>query len=135
MSKYVRFIGQEFQFFAPTGQIGNGFQLFCYQAGTTTKANTYPSSNTSSSANTNPLVCTSSGHIASNGTPVDVYINQAMKFVLAPANDTDPPTSPYWTIDNITATQELWTTQTKTANYQTVDSDRDSLILVDATNG
>jgi hypothetical protein len=134
MSKQVRFLGQELQFLTPTLQIGNGLQLFCYQAGTTTKANTYPSA-TSNSANTNPLVCTSSGHIASNGTPVDVYINQSMKFVLAPANDTDPPTSPYWTIDNITATQELWTTQVKTANYQTVDSDRDSLILVDTTSG
>lgn len=73
-----------------------GGLLFCYQAGTSTKLNTYTDP-TASTARANPIVLDSGGNIPGNG---EVWITSTAKFVLAPFNDSDPPVSPYWTRDN-----------------------------------
>lgn len=74
-----------------------GGKLFFYQAGTTTKRDTYNSS-TGVSANTNPIVLNARGEPG-----VEVWLDTAYlyKVVLAPSTDTDPPASPIWTEDNI----------------------------------
>lgn len=86
------------QCFDDQGNVLAGGKLFSYAAGSTTKQNTYTSS-TGLVANANPIVLDADGR-----TPNGVWITTGLtyKFVLAPANDTDPPTSPLWTEDNIT---------------------------------
>ena len=85
-----------------------GGKLFCYAAGTTTKQAVY----TDVSANTalpNPIVLNARGEVAasSNGTSCGLWLypTSAYKFVLAPAGDSDPPSSPIWTVDNINSNQ------------------------------
>jgi hypothetical protein len=74
-------------------------KLFTYQAGTTTKLASY-SDSTGLSANTNPVILNARGE-------ANVWIpsNVAYKFVLSPATDTDPPTNPFWTVDQIVNSQ------------------------------
>lgn len=73
----------------------SGAQLFFYEAGTSTKLDTY-SDQSLSTANDNPIVLNSSGY-----PDVDIFLqDQAYKVVLAPSTDTDPPTSAIWTADN-----------------------------------
>jgi len=88
-----------FQYLLPSGAVANGAQLFFYAAGTTSKQNTFTTSSGVAN-NTNPIVLDASGSIPSNG-EVWFQNGQAYKVVLAPANDTDPPQSPYWTRDNL----------------------------------
>ncbi len=73
-----------------------GGQLFTYAAGTVTKVATYTDS--IGSLNTNPIILNFRGEARIWLDPTLSY-----KFVLAPATDTDPPTNPIWTVDNITA--------------------------------
>jgi hypothetical protein len=76
------------------GQPLVGGKLFTYQAGTTTKLATYTGVS-GVTANPNPIILNARGE-------AQVWLSQqAYKFVLAPANDTDPPQSPYWVVDNI----------------------------------
>lgn len=72
-----------------------GGLLFTYLAGTTTKTNTYTSAS-EATANPNPVVMNAAGQ-------AQVWLDSATtyKFVFSPANDTDPPTNPFWTTDNI----------------------------------
>lgn len=80
-----------------------GGKLFTYAAGTTTKANTYTDV-TGMTVQTNPIILNSRGEPEdANGNSLGIWIpfNTAFKFVLSPANDTDPPTNPIWTLDNI----------------------------------
>jgi len=85
--------------------------LFTYLAGTSTKVATYTDVDLSS-ANTNPIVLDSAGRAT-------IFLDQGVsyKFVLAPSTDTDPPTSPIWTRDNIQGVpaSELLATITGTA--------------------
>jgi hypothetical protein len=75
-----------------------GYKLFFYVAGSVnTKQNTYTDS-TGTVSNANPLVLNSLGQPT---TEVWFTAGQAYKVVLAPATDTDPPTSPVWSIDNL----------------------------------
>jgi hypothetical protein len=74
-----------------------GAQLFCYNAGTTTKRNTYTTS-ALSVANANPLVADANGRFGAMWIDPD---DGSYKLVLASASDTDPPASPFWTEDNI----------------------------------
>lgn len=87
------------QFFDNNGRPLVSGRLFTYQAGTTTKLTTYTSS-TGLSSNTNPIILDYRGE-------ANVWIppNVAYKYVLAPANDTDPPTNPIWTVDNLVSSQ------------------------------
>ena len=80
-----------------------GGKLFVYQAGTTTKATTYTDS-TGATPQTNPIILNARGEPQNmSGISLGVWLppNLSYKFVLAPSTDTDPPTNPYWTIDNV----------------------------------
>ena len=93
--------------FLIAGVPASGAQLFTYAAGTTTKLATYTDS-TGLVAQTNPIVFNARGEPQNTiGNSVGLWLTNstAYKFVLAPATDSDPPTSPIWTIDNITAGQ------------------------------
>jgi len=73
-----------------------GGLLFTYVAGTTTKIATYKDQ--VGTLNTNPVVLDYRGE-------ANVWLDQTLtyKFVLSPQGDTDPPTKPIWTVDNISA--------------------------------
>jgi hypothetical protein len=87
------------KFFANSGIPLNGGKLFSYTAGTSTKRSTFRDS-AGAGTNTNPIILDYRGE-------ADVWIppNVGYKFVLAPANDTDPPTNPIWSVDNVTNAQ------------------------------
>lgn len=72
--------------------------LFTYAAGTSTKKNTYTDV-LGAVANTNPIVLDDAGRVPSGL----FLLPSSYKFVLAPANDTDPPANPIRTQDNIGA--------------------------------
>lgn len=78
-----------------------GGKLFTYQAGTSTKLATYTDS-TGGTPNANPIILNARGEA-----PVWIPPNVAYKYVLAPATDTDPPTNPIQTTDQITNAQLL----------------------------
>lgn len=73
-----------------------GGKVFTYIAGTTTKIATY--SDQSGTLNTNPIVLNFRGEAN-----IWLDITKTYKFVLAPSTDTDPPSNPIWTVDNISA--------------------------------
>ena len=84
------------QFFDDDGAVAAGHLLFSYEAGTTTKLSTY-TNDTLTVLNTNPIVLDSSGRCT-------VFLaDDDYKFVLAEPTDTDPPTSPLWTVDGVRA--------------------------------
>ena len=128
MAKAIRFFHKGTTMFNGS-QIAAAYKLFQYQADSTTKANTYTDA-TKNTANSNPMTLNADGRLDQ-----DVYIDQSMNFVLATSAAGDPPSSSIWSIDNSLATEQLWTTVTKTANYTVLESDRDKLILADATSG
>lgn len=128
MAKAIRFFHTGLSFF-DSSNLASGYKLFQYQAGTTTKANTYTDS-AKGTANSNPMTLNSDGRLDQ-----DVYIDQSMKFVLATDVAGDPPTSSVWTVDNASSVEQLWTTTSKTVDYTVVEDDKDKMILVDATSG
>ena len=85
------------QFFDPnnSGAPLAGGKLFTYVAGTSVKQATWTDS-TQTIQNSNPIILDSNG-------AANVWLDPGLiyKFVLSPANDTDPPTSPLRTVDNI----------------------------------
>lgn len=83
------------KFFASDGRPLAGGKLFTYTAGTTTKVATYTDS-TGGTPNTNPVILNFRGE-------ANVWLDPTLtyKFVLSPANDTDPPTNPIWTEDQV----------------------------------
>lgn len=85
------------KFFDNNGNPLNGGKLFTYVAGTTNKVATYTDSGGGTS-NANPIILDFRGEC-------NLWIDpqRSYKFVLAPSTDTDPPTNPIWTVDNITA--------------------------------
>lgn len=76
-----------------------GGKLFSYIAGTVTKQATYTDS-TQTTPNSNPIILNYRGEAQVWLDPTKSY-----KLVLAPANDTDPPTNPFWTVDQISGGQ------------------------------
>lgn len=84
------------QFLNPnnSGSPAVDFQIFTYQAGTNTKQATWTDS-TQTSQNLNPMPLDGNGVGTFWGDPALAY-----KLVWAPANDTDPPSSPIRTVDN-----------------------------------
>jgi hypothetical protein len=78
-----------------SGSPAIGYQLFTYEAGTSIKQATWTDS-TQTVQNANPLPLDGNGVGNFWGDPTLAY-----KFVWAPANDTDPPTSPIRTVDNL----------------------------------
>lgn len=74
----------------------SGRKLFIYEAGTSTKVTTYVD-NGGVTPNSNPIILDSLGM-----PPQPIYVpSGSYKMVLAPATDTDPPTSPIWTVDDV----------------------------------
>ena len=84
------------QFFDNNGDPLAGGLLFTYSPGTSTKLTTYSDVDLSV-ANTNPIVLDSAGRATIFLSPT------SYKFVLCPATDTDPPTSPLWTVDSVSS--------------------------------
>lgn len=89
------------QFFDNNGRPLVGGLLYTYEAGTSTKADTYTDS-TGMTPNTNPVVLDYRGECN-----VWIPANVAYKFVLAPSGDTDPPSKAIWTVDQIINSQLL----------------------------
>lgn len=87
------------QFFDNNGRPLVSGKLFTYRAGTSTKLATYTNSG-GLTQNTNPIVLDFRGEC-------NLWIppNVAYKYVLSPSTDTDPPTSPIWSVDNIVSSQ------------------------------
>lgn len=90
--------------FHATDNNGNpavGYQLFTYQAGTSTKLSTYTNSG-GGTANDNPTILDYRGE-------ANIWIppNVSYKYVLAPPTDTDPPSNAIWTVDNVVNSQLL----------------------------
>jgi len=85
------------KFFDNNGRPLVGGLLFTYEAGTSTKIATYIDSS-GATPNTNPVVLNFRGECRLWIDPTLAY-----KFVLSPADDTDPPTDPIWSVDDITA--------------------------------
>ena len=113
-------------FFDAAGAPDNTYKLFTYIAGSNTKQNTYTSS-TGSVANSNPIILNTLGM-----TPNEFWFTASAlyKVVLAPSTDTDPPSSPIWTIDNLrgindpvaTVTQDEWVQYGAAATYVSATS-------------
>jgi hypothetical protein len=84
-----------------SGSPAAGFKLFIYQAGTSTKQNTWTDS-TQTVLNANPLIIDANGFAsAASANYIWGDPSIAIKYVWAPANDTDPPSSPLRTVDNV----------------------------------
>lgn len=92
------------KFWTNNGAPAARFKLFTYSAGTDIKLVTYKNS-AGIAENTNPIVLDFRGEC-------NLWIppNVAYKYVFAPANDTDPPANPIWSVDNIVNDQlvTLW---------------------------
>jgi hypothetical protein len=84
------------KFFDNDGAPLVGGLLYTYVVGTSTKIATYKDQ--AGTLNTNPVVLDYRGE-------ANVWLDQTLvyKFVLAPRGDTDPPTKPIWTVDNVSA--------------------------------
>lgn len=90
--------GPKPQFVDVAGNPAISYQLFFYVAGSTsTKQDTFTDS-TGLVANTNPIILNALGEPS---TQIWWPAGQSFKVVLAPPTDTDPPSSPIWTIDNL----------------------------------
>ncbi len=85
------------QFFVPgTNTPLNGGLLFTYEAGTTIKQNTYANDNNPATPNTNPIVLDANGECV-------CFLDSTLQYALtlSPPGDTDPPTNPYFTVNNM----------------------------------
>lgn len=82
--------------FDDEGNIVPGGKLFTYAAGTSTKKATYTDV-LGQFANTNPIILDDAGRVPSGL----FLLPSSYKFILAPADDTDPPGNPIRTQDNI----------------------------------
>lgn len=126
------------QFFDNAGLVVNGGKLFIYQPSTTTKMNTYPTAadaTAGTNANPNPIILNSAGRPANAGVEIDLYTTTAMKLVLAPSTDTDPPANAYWTENNITTLGQLLTSISTTSTTSLTVSNRDNYVKCDASGG
>lgn len=94
---YPSTFGPTFQWENGAGEPAVGDKVFFYIAGSNTKQNTYTES-TGSTANPNPVVLNALGM-----PPDEVWFEQGLlyKVVWAPSTDTDPPTNPIRTWDNL----------------------------------
>lgn len=98
-------------FFIPGSNTpASGGQLFFYVAGSSTKQTVYKD-NAGAVAWTNPIVLDSGGNLPSGG-EVWFSASATYKVIFAPATDTDPPVSPYWTKDNLAGMNDPGTAST-----------------------
>ena len=88
-----------------TNTPGTGVQVFTYVAGSSTKTTVYQD-DAGTVAHANPIVLDSGGNVPGTGDiwiPSDVTIDA----VYAPSNDTDPPVSPYRTVQSISGINDV----------------------------
>ena len=118
-----------------TGATLSGAQLFFYSVGTSTKKNTY-SDSAKTIANANPVVADSGGRFG------DIFMltDEQYKVVLALSGDTDPPSTPVKTWDNVSpvlpsGSFPVLAVSSKSTNYTVLTTDRGAVILVDASSG
>ena len=99
MTAYLSPLARQ-QFMDANGNPLVGGQLFTYAAGTSsTKLSTFTDS-TGTTPNTNPIVLDSLGGC-------NLWLGAAgYKLTLAPATDTDPPTNPLWSVDQVVGAQQ-----------------------------
>ncbi|MFZ2540348.1 MAG: hypothetical protein WAW75_01090 [Gallionella sp.] len=73
----------------------SGAKIFTYESGTTTKLNSFTTA-AGDVPNANPVICDAQGRAV-------IYLTDGVLYtlVVAPANDTDPPTAPYGTYNNL----------------------------------
>lgn len=82
------------QYFDNNGLPAASYRLFFYDAGTSTKRDTYQDAD-QSSLNTNPVVLDSAGR-------ANIFLLPTLyKIVYAAAGSDDPPSSPIWTVDDV----------------------------------
>ena len=101
--------------------VANGYKLFFYAAGTTTKQNTY-TSNTGGTPNSNPITLNAYGRPAN-----EIWLTEGLyyKVVIASGSDTDPPSSGVTLGDYITGINDFssqvsddqWTASGLTPTY------------------
>jgi hypothetical protein len=92
--------------FVPGGNTpASGGLLFTYVAGSSTKSTVYKD-NAGNSAHTNPIVLDSGGNLPS-GSEVWIPTGVTLDIVFAPSNDTDPPASPYDTLEDISGINDV----------------------------
>lgn len=92
--------------FVPGGNNpASGAQLFTYVAGSSTKTTVYKDDQGNSS-HTNPIVLDSGGNLPS-GSEVWIPTGVTIDVVFAPANDTDPPASPYFTLEDLSGINDI----------------------------
>jgi hypothetical protein len=104
-----------------------GAKLFGYITGTTTKA-ALTKDEAGLVSHTNPIILNARGEVADIfGSRQDVWqpAGQPLDWILAPSNDTDPPTTPYWTLVNVPAINDV---DTSTASAQWTDGTEPSFI-------
>lgn len=92
-----------------TNTPANGALVFFYQAGTTTKQTVYKD-DAGGTSWSNPIVLDSGGNLPS-GSPVWFEGSKTYKVVWAPSTDTDPPASPYRTIDDMAGVNDVAVSQ------------------------
>lgn len=114
------------QFVNAAGEPAVGDKLFFYAAGTTTKQNTYTDS-TGSVANSNPIILNSLGEPSKE---IWFTNGESYKMVWAPSTDTDPPTNPIRTFDDlrgindttVISNQTEWILSTSTPTFVSATS-------------
>lgn len=100
-------------FFIPGGNVpGNGVQVFFYVAGSVSTKQTVYKDPAANVAWSNAIVLDSGGNLPLGG---EVWFpsGQTFKVVWAPSNDSDPPVSPYRTMDNLSGINDVTTTATE----------------------
>ncbi len=103
------------------GSPRSGAQLFAYITGTQVKANLWVDED-GNSAHTNPIILNASGEIADlTGTRQVVWQEEGdvLDWVLAPATDTDPPLSPYWTLTAVPGLNDITTEDNAVSQWVT----------------
>lgn len=134
------------QFFDENGDPASGYQLFTYEAGTSTKKDNY--TDEGGTLGSNPRVLDSEGRPDNYG----IWLDGSYKLVMATADATDPPAAGdiIWTLDDVnlydqfdfdglTATiadlnSTTTTALTKSTDYSVQISDRGKVILVNASS-
>jgi hypothetical protein len=94
-------INPAIQFFDDSGAPLSGGLLFSYVPSTSTKKDTWTNAELNS-LNTNPIELDNAGRCS-----LFLADGEEYKFVLSPANDTDPPTNPIWTRDKVMSPEAL----------------------------
>lgn len=96
MSYHFSPIGNGVAFVDSNGNPLSGAKLFTYTAGSTTKDTVFQTN--AGTAHANPMILDANGR-----PPAAVWLRagRSYKFVLAPSNDTDPPTAAIYTWDNV----------------------------------